>query len=284
MRKRSKRRPGRRPSWKGSLRFGLVSIEVEALSARATEGGDIHFHQLHAKCHRRIHYEKVCPVHGQVPNDEIVSGYEYAKGKYVEVDAEELDALRTEREKSLVVDSFIEPSELDLIFFDGRMYYLVPATKDANESYEVFLTALEKRGRWGVGHLVMSGKDQIAAIRADNGVLQMAMLNYPSELRPASEVRVIHRSRPASRQLRLAEQLIESWAKDTFDFEDYEDRFRNRVVELIQQKIKGKETVEPATEEEEEPEVINFMDALKKSVAANSKNKKRKPKRKRRAS
>jgi len=251
------------------LRFGLVSIEVEALNARSSDGGDIHFHQLHATCHRRIHFAKTCPVHGEVPNDEIVSGYEYAKGKYIEVDAEELDALRTAREKSLVVDSFIEPDELDLIYFDGRMYYLVPTGKDSTESYEVFLTALEKQGKWGLGHLVMSGKDQIAAIRADNGVLQMAMLNYPGELRPASEVRIAHRARPAGRQLKLAEQLIESWAKDGFDFDDYEDRHRNRLVDLIQQKVKGKEIVEPA-EEEEEPKVINFMDALRKSVAANT--------------
>jgi DNA end-binding protein Ku len=280
--KRSK--PRRRPSWKGSLRFGLVSIAVEALNARSSEGGDVHFHQLHAKCHRRIHYEKVCPVHGQVPNDEIVSGYEYAKGKYVEMDAEELDALRTEQEKSLVVDSFIEPFEIDLIYFDGRMYYLVPSGKESSESYEVFLTALEKRGRWGVGHLVMSGKDQIAVIRADNGVIQMAMLNYPSELRSTREVRAAHRSKPATRQLRLAEQLIDSWEKESFDFEDYEDRYRNRLIELIQQKINGKETVEPETETVDEPEVINFMDALRKSVAANTKQKRRKPKRKRRAS
>jgi DNA end-binding protein Ku len=283
MKKKSARKPGRRASWKGSLRFGLVSIDVEAFNARSSEGGDIHFHQLHAKCHRRIHYEKVCPVHGAVPNDEIISGYEYAKGKYVEMDAEELDALRTEREKSLVVDSFIEPAELDLIYFDGRMYYLVPTSKDSTESYEVFLTALEKRGKWGVGHLVMSGKDQIAAIRADSGVLQMAMLNYPSELRPVREMRIAHRARPAGRQLKLAEQLIESWAKDGFDFDDYEDRYRNRLVDLIQQKVKGKETVEPA-EEEEEPEVINLMDALKRSVAANTQGKKHRTTGKRRAS
>ena len=97
----------------------------------------------------------------------------------------------------------------------------------------------------------------------------MAMLNYPGELRPASELRIAHRARPAGRQLKLAEQLIESWAKDGFDFEDYEDRYRNRLVDLIQQKVKGKETVAPV-EEEEEPEVINLMDALKRSIAANT--------------
>src|SRR3954447_25846756 len=122
--KRSK--PRRRPSWKGSLRFGLVSIAVEALNARSSEGGDIHFHQLHATCHRRIHYQKVCPVHGEVPNDEIVSGYEYAKGKYVEIEPEELDALGTQRERSLTIDTFIEPETIDPIYLDGRMYYLMP--------------------------------------------------------------------------------------------------------------------------------------------------------------
>jgi DNA end-binding protein Ku len=154
-----KRKLRRRPSWKGSLRFGLVSIDVEALNARSSEGRDIHFHQLHCKCHSRIHYEKVCPVHGEIPNDEIVSGYEYTKGKYVEVDAEELDALRTKREKSLVVDSFIDPAELDLIFFDGRMYYLAPATKEANDQIAAIRTAVAK--------LLPSVADHMAAKRVE---------------------------------------------------------------------------------------------------------------------
>src|SRR5689334_474245 len=87
-----------RASWRGNLSFGLVSFAVEAFNALNRQGSDIHFHQLHAKCHSRIHYEKVCPIHGQVSNDEIVSGYEYAKGKYVEIDPEELDKFRTESE------------------------------------------------------------------------------------------------------------------------------------------------------------------------------------------
>src|SRR5689334_15476642 len=109
--KRSKRGP--RGSWKGNLRFGLVSFPVQAFNVRLPEGSDIVFHQLHAKCHRRIRYEKHCPVHGAVGNDEIVSGYEYAKDRYVELEPEELDKLRSDRDRSLVIDTFIEPGELD---------------------------------------------------------------------------------------------------------------------------------------------------------------------------
>src|SRR3954469_8781084 len=101
--KSAKRPPKHRSSWKGHLTFGLVSFPVQAINAFEPGQSDIHFHQLHAECHRRIHYEKVCPVHGAVSNDEIVSGYEYAKGKYVEIDPEELDALRTKKERSLTI-------------------------------------------------------------------------------------------------------------------------------------------------------------------------------------
>jgi DNA end-binding protein Ku len=87
---------------------------VEAVNARSRQEGDIHFHQLHAKCHNRIHYEKVCPIHGKIDNDENVSGYEHSRGKYVEVEPEELDELRTEKEKALTIDTFIEPDQLDL--------------------------------------------------------------------------------------------------------------------------------------------------------------------------
>src|SRR5258706_6569954 len=107
--KKNAKRPGKyRARWKGNLSFGLVSFPVQAFNARNPEQSDIHFHQLHAACHRQIRYEKVCPIHGRVTNDEIVSGYEYAKGKYVEIEPEELDTLRTEAERSLTIDAIVE--------------------------------------------------------------------------------------------------------------------------------------------------------------------------------
>jgi DNA end-binding protein Ku len=282
MAKRRKKTARRRSSWKGQLRFGLVNVGVEAVNARSTAGGDIHFHQLHAKCHRRIHYEKVCPTHGKVENDEIVSGYEYAKGKYVEIEPEELDALRTERERSLVVDSFISPDELDLIYLDGRMYYLVPEP-DSKDAYSIFVSALEHEQMWGVGHLVMSGKDQIVILRSRDGMLHMAMLNYSGEIKPVEEM-LVKLTKPPAKQVKLAETLIRSWSENAFDFEDYEDRYRNRVAELIKDKIAGKETVEPEEEESEEPDVINLMDALKRSLKSRKPSRRKKSTRRKRAS
>src|SRR4051812_25242209 len=111
--KRQLNRPKKgRASWRGNIQFGLVSIAVEAINAHALDADHIALHQLHAECHSRIHHEKVCPVHGQVSNDEIVSGYEYAKGKYVEIEPDEIDKLRTKKERNLNIDAFIEPQEL----------------------------------------------------------------------------------------------------------------------------------------------------------------------------
>src|SRR5688572_17016436 len=156
---RKKGRPKQRASWKGQLAFGLVSFPVQAFNALNRTESDIHFHQLHAACHRRIKYEKVCPVHGEISNDEIVSGYEYKKGKYVEIDPEELDALRTEAERALTIDAFVSEDAIDLLYFDGRMYYLVPASESAEESYQVIAQAMEREGRYGIGPIVLSGKE-----------------------------------------------------------------------------------------------------------------------------
>ena len=150
------------PGWQGLLTFGLVSFPVEAYNALNPQGSAIHFHQLHAKCHSRINYKKVCPIHGEVSNNEIVSGYEYAKGEYIEVKPEELEALRSESDRALKIDAFVSPETVDPLYFDGRMYYLTPAGSASEEPYTVIAEAMAQENRYGVGHLVFSGKDQIA--------------------------------------------------------------------------------------------------------------------------
>lgn len=270
-------RGGPRASWKGNLTFGLVSFEVEAFNAVDRSGSDIHFHQLHAECHSRIHYEKVCPVHGQVSNDEIVSGYEVSKGKYIEVDPDELDALRTTTEKALRIDAFVAPGTIDPLYFDGRMYYLVPEAAASHESYSVILAAMQHEEREAVGRIVFSGKDQVVLIRALEGVLHMAMLNYSSEIRPPEQAITRKKKVSAtSRQVKLAQTLIKEWSEEDFDFSQYEDTYRERVESLIKAKKKGEKLVAP--EEEEEPETINLMEALKRSLEkAGTKKRTRKP-------
>jgi DNA end-binding protein Ku len=262
---KAKSRPKHRASWRGQLTFGLVSFPVQAMNALNREQSDIHFHQLHKTCHSRIHHQKVCPVHGEVASDEIVSGYEYKKGKYVEIEPEELDALRTEKERSLTIDAFLEPGEIDPLYFDGRMYYLRPDGAGAAESYAVVAEAMEREERVGVGTVVFSGKDQIVLVRPLDGVLHMAMLNYEAEIRPPSEMKVaLHKPNGILRKVQLAQTLIRSWTERDFDFSEYEDQHRHRVQELVKAKIEGREVVAP--QENEEPEVVNLMEALKKSV------------------
>src|SRR3954447_11762330 len=98
--KKTKGRSGPRASWRGQIRFGLVSFEVQAVNAEIKENAEVHFHLLHAPDHERIHYAKMCPKHGEVPNDEIIEGFEVGKGRSVGFDKKELDTLRTTQEKT----------------------------------------------------------------------------------------------------------------------------------------------------------------------------------------
>jgi DNA end-binding protein Ku len=265
-RRKKKSRSRFRASWRGQLRFGLVSFEVQAVNAEIKENAEVHFHLLHEPDHERIHYAKVCPRHGEVPNEEIVEGLEYAKGKYVEFDKEELDLLRTEQEKAISIDAFVSADDIDPIYFDGRMYYLLPSGANSNEPYSLLEAAMEKKKRWGIGQVVFSGREQLAVVRPLDGVLTMAMLNYDAEIRKPSEIKSeFTRPRATGAKLRLAEDLISRWHEGDFDFSDYKDRYRQKVKEAIAAKKKGEDIVPP--EEEEEPEVINLIDALKESVA-----------------
>ena len=117
------------PQWKGFLKLSLVSVPVKAHGVTPSEGGGIHLHQLHAECKSRIRYKKTCPIHGEVPNESIVLGYEYAKGQYVVVDTDEVDKLRTEDEKAIRIDAFVAPDAVDPIFLAGKSYFLLPDGK-----------------------------------------------------------------------------------------------------------------------------------------------------------
>jgi DNA end-binding protein Ku len=187
--KAKKPRAKHRASWKGPLRFGLISFEVQAINAEIKEKSGYHFHLLHAPDHQRIHYAKVCPQHGEVPSDEIVEGYEYSKGRYIEVEKEEIENLRTEKERALTIDAFIDPAEIDPLYFDGRMYYLLPAGDQAQEAYALLAAAMEKQDRWAVGQVVFSGREQLALVRPIDRVLTMAMLNYDAEIRKPTDMK-----------------------------------------------------------------------------------------------
>src|SRR5436309_267988 len=125
-----------RPTWKGFLKFGLVSIPVKASNARA-RGRDIELHWLHAPCHSRIHYRKVCPIHGEIPDEEIVSGYQYGKKSYVVIEPEELDKVRTHKSDTIQVIAAVAPEAIDSRYFTDKTYYLLPDGKPGAQAYAV---------------------------------------------------------------------------------------------------------------------------------------------------
>ncbi len=255
-----------RSSWKGYLRLSLVSVPVQAFNAAESGGGELHFHQLHASCHNRIRYQKICPVHGEVPNDEIVRGYEYAKGQYIVIDDDEVDKLRTASDRAINIDTFVAADAIDPVYFDGRTYYLAPDGAMANKPYAVLVEALEHLNRWAVGQAVFFGREQLVLIRPREGVLCVEMLHYAQQIRAAGDVvGELDSSAVPKEELRLATKLIESSTRKKFDLAQYHDQYTQRVQQLIAAKVEGKEIVK-APRDEESP-VINLMDALRKSVA-----------------
>jgi DNA end-binding protein Ku len=258
------KRTGPRASWKGTLRIDLVSFEVQAVNAVQSGGGEYHFHQLHKECHSRIHYQKVCPIHGDVASDEIVLGYEYKKNKYVEIDPDELDEMRTKADRELRLDTFIDPAELDPMFYDGRTYMLMPARDEARQPYAVVCAALEKMDRFGIGQVIFSEREQLAAVRPKDGTLLMSMLHYAAEFREIEELRPA-KTKVQAKEMKLAELLINASTESKFDLADYHDTYEKKIEQYIEKKLRGEEVVSPE-DEEEETGVINLMDALKKSV------------------
>jgi DNA end-binding protein Ku len=252
-----------RASWKGLLRVDLIKFPVEAINAVAAEESEIALHQLHDVDHRRIHHEKVCPIHGKVRDGEIVLGYQYKRGKYVEIDPHELDQLRPDSERALNVAVFVDPAGIDPLYFDGRHYYLLPDGPEAEEPYEVLLLGMERVHRWAVGEILFAGKEQLVLLRPSDHVLVMSMLRYSDEVRPPRDFGA---ARPAAspRDVRLAETLVEASTDTAFDLSRYQDRYRIRLKELIAAKVQGKEL--PAPGQEAGLEVLNFHAALRKSV------------------
>ena len=253
-----------RPSWSGFLKFNLISVPVKGYNA-ATGGGKIGFHLLHKKCNSRIHYKKVCPIHGEVANDEIVSGYEFAKGQYVIVDADERGELRSEDDKTISVTTFVPPDAIDPIYFSGRTYFLVPDGKVAQKPYVVLLEAMRDQERYAVAQVVFAGRAQLAAVHPSGRVFAMTLLSYESQVkRPADFEDEVDRSAGSGEERKLAETLIGTATAEHFDLGKYKDEYSGKLAKLVEGKAKRKQRV--AAPGKAEPAVINLMDALRQSL------------------
>ncbi|MFL5339650.1 MAG: Ku protein [Gemmataceae bacterium] len=254
-----------RPSWQGFLKVNLISVPVKAYSANASAGDKIGFHLVHRECNSRIRYKKVCPIHGEVGNDEIAKAYEYSKGKYVIVEPDELDKLRTENDKAVAIDSFIPPDALDPMYLNGRTYYLIPDGKVAHKPYAVLQEVMAEQERYGIARLILSGREQLAVVRPVEGLLAMSPLNYAEAIKePSAFAHDVKHPAVSAQERKLAESLIEASTTEKFDLGQYKDEYEEKLQKLIDAKVKGKQVVAPPAEEE--PAVINLMDALRQSL------------------
>ncbi len=254
-----------RAYWSGRIRLALVSIPVDVVAATKSSSR-ISFHQIHEPSGKRIRYEKVVPGLGPVDTDEIVKGYEVEKGKYVILTDEEIADVKLEAKKSIDLVQFVDADAIDPIYFE-RPFYVLPSSEDedAEEAYIVLRDALKKTKKIGLGQIVIRGQGSIVAIKPCGKGLLMETLRYADEVKKADGT---FDSVPAKKVdadlVELAEELIDKKAGE-FHPEKFKDSYTQALRELISAK---QEKRKPREIEDTPPasNVINLMDALKRSV------------------
>lgn len=251
-----------RSLWKGAISFGLVTIPVKLYAA--TENKDVKFNYLHEPCRTAIKYQKVCPTcQREVSMEEIVRGYEYEPGRYIIFGDEELESIPSATAGHTVdIVDFVNLQEIDPVFFD-KTYYLEPGD-GASKAYSLLRRAMEDTGRIALARVVIRSRETLAAIRVyREGVLAMETMYYPDEIRsalglapPAVELR--------DQELQMARDLVATLSGE-FVPDKFQNDFRARLLELIQNKVAGEEVV-AVTPAPRGGKVIDLMEALRQSL------------------
>ena len=251
-----------RPLWSGTISFGLVSVPVRMFTATASK--ELRFHFLDRKDMSPIGYDKVNKETGKsVAADDIIRGFEFEKGRFVEVSDEDIDRLDVELTHTIDICDFVSIEEIDPLFFRTG-YYLLPQD-GAEKPYRLLVRALGETGRVAVAKVVIRNKQHLACIRALDDALVLETMYYADEVRQPEEA-----PKPQVRtpEVEMAKTLIENLAAK-WDPERYHDRYRTELLDLLEQKAKGRPLPEPKAEEG--GEVIDLMEALRQSVAATQK-------------
>jgi DNA end-binding protein Ku len=250
-----------------SVSFGLVSIPVKLYSATEASRA-ISFNFLHKNCGSRLKQQYLClKEEVVVPRDEIVKGYEFAKDQYVMFTPEELKALEEAGTHAAEITEFVPIEKVDPVYFD-KAYYLAP-DKGGAKPYALLAKALRESGRCALGRWAARGKQYIVMIRPiatdDGDGLVMQQLLYAGEVRAIKEIE-IPKTEVKAAELKLAQQLIEQQASDTFDPAAYTDEVRARVEKAVQKKVEGEEITMAEEPEKGGAQVIDLMEALRASL------------------
>lgn len=253
-----------RPYWTGSIRLSLVVLPVQIFSA-VDPAGAVRFHQIHKRSGKRIRYQKIVEGGGQVDNEDIVKGFEVAKDRYVAIDPEDLKKLRLETAESFNITQFVDRNEIDAIYFD-EPYFVVPDGEAGQEAFAVIRDALRSSRKVGLGQIAVSGRERIAALQPCGKGMLLETLRYEDDLKSARDFFAgIKEKKAEGDQLALAKQLIEQKTA-AFAPEKFKDHYESAVRDLIKRKSKGRKLASEAPVERRSAEVIDFVEALKRSL------------------
>jgi DNA end-binding protein Ku len=254
-----------RAIWSGSISFGLVNIPIKLYAAVSRK--TVHFNQLDSRTGARVKHKKVSAADGEeVPTEAIVKGYELASGEYVTVGDDELAALDPEASRSIDIEEFVDLAEIDPIFYDSA--YLVAPDKATLKPYALLARAMEESGKVAVARFVMRSKQYLCAVRPKDGKLMLSTMVYADELNDANEIGELadlEGVQVSKKELDMANQLIASLTAD-FDPVQFQDTYRNQVLDLIERKASGQTEIIAPPVAMEEDKVVDLMAALEASV------------------
>ncbi|MEU1425158.1 Ku protein [Kitasatospora sp. NPDC005751] len=254
-----------RPVWTGVLTFGLVTVPVSLYTA--TQSHDVRFHQLQRGTSDRVRNKRVNERTGkEVDFGEIVKGYPVAEGEYVVVEPDELEQISPGRSRTIDIAGFVDLAEVDPIFFD-KTYYLGPKGKEYQKVYALLVESLDHAAKVGLAMFAMRGKEYLTAIRSENGLLELHTMHFADEVRdPRREIDDLpEKVELSTQEIKTAEQLIGMLAVD-WDPGEWHDTYEDQVKQLIEDKLAGREIAVSSGPAPEATNVIDLMDALRRSL------------------
>jgi DNA end-binding protein Ku len=260
-----------RPTWKGYLKISLVTIPIKVFPA-TDAGATLSFNQLHAECQTRIQQKRWCPhCEREVPNTDIVKGYEFEKGRYVVMDEEDIEKVRVDSTRVINLEKFTTDSAIDPIYLE-RPYYLAPDGPVASEAFAVVREGME--GMAGIGKVALYGREYLVKVQPRERGLIMYTLRHTEEIRAMDGIDELGQmpAKVKADEVKLARQVMSTFEGE-LDFKAYRDEYQDGLREIINAKVEGREIVAP--EVEAPPKVVNLMDALRRSLDSISASKKK---------
>ncbi|HEX3028518.1 MAG TPA: Ku protein [Clostridia bacterium] len=247
--------------WKGSISFGLVNIPVKMFAA--TEDKDIKFRYIHKTCSTPVKYEKVCPAcDKEIQPDEIATGYEYEPGSFVVMKDEDFDSIKPEMTKSIEITDFVLLKEIDPIYYH-KTYYLSPQDT-GGKAYNLLREAMNQTNKIAVARIILRDKQSLAVVRVYKNILVLETIFYPDEVRSSAQIPGIPETANVNEaELKIANQLIDNLTV-AFNPEKYKDDYREKLIEVINKKVAGKEVVKKPDVQKQN--IIDLMQALQASV------------------